>query len=198
MQLGDPLSNSPAPDVGIKLGSPGSSWSNDGDDLFAVGSKLYITNWERKLTCFDVATNTTCTGWPALPAVVNTTATGTHRNNLFPRLSAGGAITGICVVGRLTDATCYNLDGSNPTEVSLGSLYNPYSVGINANADVYIGSRVFFPLYAYQNALVALIGPPNRLARVPGTQWFHGQCWTALWAGHRLAYRSSRTVTLLY
>lgn len=142
----------------VNLGMPatgvsGSSWSNDGDDLFAVGSKLYITNWERKLTCFDVATNTTCTGWPALPAVVNTTATGTHRNNLFPRLSAGGTITGICVVGRLTDATCYNLDGSTPTEVSMGNLYNPYSVGINGNTDVYLGSRVFFPLYAFQDAL---------------------------------------------
>ena len=121
-------------------------YNSASEDLFAVGSKLYIANHQRKLTCFDVTTNTTCAGWPALPTVVNTTATGNARSNLFPRLSAGGSITGICVAGNNTDATCYDFDSGNPTEINLGGVHRALT-GINGNADVYVGSRVFFANY---------------------------------------------------
>ncbi|MBI1764218.1 MAG: DUF11 domain-containing protein, partial [Acidobacteria bacterium] len=138
--------------LGLPARGAAGQWNNFGDDIFAVGSKLYIANYERKLTCFDVATNTTCTGWPALPTVLTPATPASEGSNLFPRLSAGGAVTGICIAGRNTNATCYDLNSSNPTVVNLGGVHGMYP-GINANADVYLGSRVFFPNYADFNKL---------------------------------------------
>ncbi|MFN7929970.1 MAG: Calx-beta domain-containing protein [Blastocatellia bacterium] len=140
----------------VNLGMPGrggvSSWEPYGDDMFAVGSKLYVANYERKLTCFDIATNTTCAGWPALPTVLTPAVPASGGSNLFPRLSAGGTITGICVAGTDTDATCYNLDSSNPVVVSLGGVHKMHP-GLNANADVFVGSRVFFANFVYSTGL---------------------------------------------
>ncbi|MBI3784666.1 MAG: DUF11 domain-containing protein [Deltaproteobacteria bacterium] len=119
---------------------------NCADDLLTVGSKLYVANFESKLTCFDVSANTICAGWPSSPKNTKTMdPSHAARSNLFPRLSAGGAVTGVCVAGNLTSAACYNLDGSNSTEVPLGGvLYSTYPA-LTWNADVAVGSRVFFP-----------------------------------------------------
>ena len=111
--------------VNVAMPPSPSVWSGN-VDLFGVGSKVYVTNYQRRLTCFDSATNATCAGWPALPAVVSTTAAGNPRSNLFPRLNNAGTVTGICVAGYLTDATCYNFDSSSPTSVSMGGSTSNY------------------------------------------------------------------------
>ncbi|HEY8188080.1 MAG TPA: thrombospondin type 3 repeat-containing protein [Pyrinomonadaceae bacterium] len=131
--------------LGIPTGNT-NNWPTEGADLFAVGSKVYVTNYQRKLTCFDSSTNSICLGWPALPSVVTTTPAGNARYNLFPRLNAAGAITGICVAGQNTNATCYAFDSSNPTEVNLGGSHIAYP-GLNGTVDTHIGSRVLFAGY---------------------------------------------------
>jgi uncharacterized repeat protein (TIGR01451 family) len=135
----------------VNLGMPtgsSASWTGQGAgvDLFVVGSKVYAANYERKLTCFDSSTNAICSGWPALPSVVNTTATGWPRINIFPRLNNAGTITGVCVAGQNTDATCYDLDSSNPTAVAMGGSVPAYPA-LSGNVDTYLGTRVFFGNY---------------------------------------------------
>jgi|GEM_PF-6336656 len=131
----------------VNLGMPtgnSNNYTNEGDDLFAVGSRVYVANYQRKLTCFDSATNTICAGWPVLPALVTTTTSGNARYNLFPRLNAAGGVTGVCVAGQGTNATCYNFDSTSPVEITM-SLTHVMSMGFNTHTDVAVGTRVFFP-----------------------------------------------------
>lgn len=109
-----------------------------GNDLFAAGNSLYVLNSNAQLNCLDTSTLGFCSGFSSTPI-----AGPSGMDNLFPRLNAAGEITGICQVGTATAATCYDLNGANPTTVAgvaavVNGMYSYY------NDDTYFGSRVWF------------------------------------------------------
>lgn len=112
-----------------------------GNGILPVGNSLYVLNWNGQLNCLDLTTLSFCSGWSATPL-----SGVLGEDMLFPRLNAGGAITGVCQIGQSTPADCYDLDGSNPTNISAmsGLTSGTYSF-VNDNG--YFGSRVYFGGY---------------------------------------------------
>lgn len=120
--------------------------NNLGNGILPVGDSLYVLNWNGAINCLNVTTLAFCSGWSSTPL-----AGPLASDILFPRLDAGGTITGICQVGAGTAATCYDLNGANPTTINDMALVvsaNTYSF---AQDNDYYGSRVYFG--GYQNNL---------------------------------------------
>lgn len=121
----------------IQINVPAST-GNLGNGLLPVGDSLYALNWLGNLNCLNLANQGFCEGWSSTPL---TAMIG--EDILFPRLDADGTITGICQIGAGTPADCYDLDGTNPTNITdMAELTSgTYSF---ANEGDYYGSRVYF------------------------------------------------------
>jgi len=126
----------------VQVNVPAAS-SNLGNGILADGNSLYVLNWNGQLNCLNISTLAFCSGWSSTPI-----SGPLAQDILFPRLNAGGDFTGICQVGAGTAATCYDLDGANPTTVNdmaLVATGNTYSF---AGDSAYFGSRVYITGYA--------------------------------------------------
>lgn len=113
-----------------------------GNGLLAVGDSLYALNWNGTLNCLDLDTLGFCPGWSTVP--INGPL---GRDILFPRLDAGGTVTGICQVGAGTAADCYDLDGTNPVDIPDMAIVAGASLYSFAGDIDYFGSRVYFAGY---------------------------------------------------
>jgi Bacterial Ig domain/Cadherin-like domain len=104
-----------------------------------VGTRIYQyfgTGANRRVNCFDMATNTQCSG--AFP--LNAATFGP----LFPTANASGTADGFCIAWDATLATtCYDLAGAPQTKPNL-------SATLQTRASEYNGSRG----YAYGTALL--------------------------------------------
>jgi hypothetical protein len=104
-----------------------------------VGTRIYQyfgTGTNRRVNCFDMATNTQCAG--AFP--LNAATFGP----LFPTANASGTADGFCIAWDATLATtCYDLAGAPQTKPNL-------SAALQTRASEYNGSRG----YAYGTALL--------------------------------------------
>ncbi|WP_162596596.1 cadherin repeat domain-containing protein [Thiofilum flexile] len=123
------------------------TWWEFGNDLLVINSRIYAANTEGKLACFDADTASKCSDWVQNP--LNTTASYT---SIFKRLNASGQITGVCAAGYKQNALCYNLNGSQPTTVPVAAVH-AVQAGVNAQNEVYYGSRVLFPQMYPENSL---------------------------------------------
>ncbi len=109
-----------------------------GNGILPVGNSLYVLNNSGQLNCLDLTTQGFCSGWSSTPL-----SGVSNKSNLFPRLNAGGSITGVCQIGVDSSADCYDLDSTNHVNIGAasgltGSIYSMYNDG------TYYGSRVYF------------------------------------------------------
>ena len=112
-----------------------------GNGILPVGDNLYVLNAFGDMNCLNITTLAFCTGWSS------TQLDGPSGEDiLFPRLDAGGIITGVCQIGPNTQADCYNLDKSSPTTISAMSVLTTGTLSY-ANDGTYFGSRVYFAGY---------------------------------------------------
>ncbi|KPV53198.1 hypothetical protein SE17_11025 [Kouleothrix aurantiaca] len=119
----------------VQVNVPAITGSNG---ILPVGNSLYVLNGNGKLNCLNLATRGFCSGWSSTPL-----SGVSGEDILFPRLNAGGSITGICQIGGGTPANCYDLDGSNPTSNSAMSVLTTGTLS-DLNDGTYYGSRVYF------------------------------------------------------
>lgn len=135
----------------VQINVPATSYDGtyNGNSLLSVGNDLYALNVAGLLNCINVTTQGFCSGWSST-ALVGQTGEGT----LFPRLNAGGAITGICQIGSATAADCYDLDGTNAVNLPAMSVLTSGGPGQYfgfADDSTYLGSRVY--LAGFQNGI---------------------------------------------
>lgn len=114
-----------------------------GNGLLPVGNSLYALNWSGQLNCLDLTTLDFCSGWSSTPL-----SGLLGEDILFPRLSAAGAVTGVCQIGASTQADCYDLDGTDPVSIPAMNVVTAGTYSF-ANDGDYFGSRVYFA--GYQN-----------------------------------------------
>jgi len=126
-------------DVGVVPGNT-YNWQAQGSDMFVHNGRIYVSSNTNKLNCFDTATDAICTDWAA-PLTLTA-----GRFDLFKRMNTTGEITGFCAAGANTDATCYDFDGTNPTELALSGIHEG-APGLHAYTETYVDTRVFFPHY---------------------------------------------------
>ncbi|MBK8452999.1 MAG: cadherin domain-containing protein [Thiofilum sp.] len=121
-------------------------WWENGNDLLVINSRLYVANTEGKLACFDATTQAKCV-WTQNPI-----STVKSYTSLFKRLDASGQVTGVCAAGYKQNALCYDLNGNQPSSVPVAPVH-AVQAGINAQHEVYYGSRVLFPQMYPENSL---------------------------------------------
>lgn len=125
----------------VQIGVPVMANTSVGNGLLPVGNSLYALNWNGQLNCLDLTTLDFCSGWSATPLAGMMTY-----DVLFPRLSAGGAVTGICQIGTGTPGVCYDLDGTDATTINDMSVLTTGLYSIVNDSDSF-GSRVYFGGY---------------------------------------------------
>jgi hypothetical protein len=130
-------------------------WAYHPADLEAIGGRLYLaksTAGKTKfygegtstMTCFEPA-GTLCGGDWSVPQSV--TGIG-----LFPRTDAAGVEDGVCsrpASAISTRVQCYDLDGSNPSDV--WNVYLPTYQNFEALVEARVGSRVFSGRLTYSS-----------------------------------------------
>jgi hypothetical protein len=123
------------------------AWNANGADIQSVGSRLYVANTAGVMACFDTQTNAKCADWASNPIAITTGQT-----DVFRRMDASEKITGICIAGYKTNATCYDLNGSNPLSVAISGVHASQP-GLNAVAETYVDTRVYFPQFSPENSM---------------------------------------------
>lgn len=123
------------------------SWSTTGSDIQTIGKRIYVASTAGVMACFDTTTNAKCADWATNPLTIPAGQT-----DVFRRMDANEKITGVCIAGYKTNATCYDLDGSNPVSVALSAVHGSQP-GLNAVAETYVDTRVFFPQFHPENSL---------------------------------------------
>ena len=123
------------------------AWWENGNDVLVISSRLYVASTEGKLACFDANTKTKCADWTQNPL-----NTAKSYASIFKRLNANGQITGVCAAGYKQNALCYDLNGNQPSTVPVAPVH-AVQAGVNAQNEVYYGSRVLFPQMYPENSL---------------------------------------------
>lgn len=123
------------------------TWGTNGSDIQTIGKRIYVANTAGAMACFDTATNAKCADWAVNPISITTGQT-----DVFRRMDANEKMTGVCIAGYNTNATCYDLDGSNPVSVPVSPVHASQP-GLNAVAETYVDTRVFFPQFYPENSV---------------------------------------------
>jgi len=119
--------------------------NSNGNTLVHVGNNIYAVNGQGMLNCLNTVTLDYCSGWSATPI------TGPSSYSLlFPHTNiTGTTVTGICQSSAGTDATCYDLDGSNAVTVTgIGTATTGVYLNATYNDSTTLGAKVFFAGYS--------------------------------------------------
>jgi hypothetical protein len=178
---------------------PSYSFAQTGGSSEIIGTRIYSV-WQTStssffLSCFDASSNTPCAGWSSNPQSIPGMI-----GILYPLLSTGGAVTGICVHATSGGSgfNCYDPSTGSPlpfppsylTWVNTfgGGFYQGVGYGqtgyyktrvFNSNSSATMGCYDFatqapcgglFPLSGVTTRHYATIADPER----PGCMWYYG------------------------